>query len=152
MKKTVSRVMLLLFSGMLLCSSFAFASEKEDAVSMVKAAAAFYNANGLEKALDALNDPKGQFVKGDLYVFAYDTTGTMMANSLKQSLVGQNVIDVPDSKGKKFRREIVERANKGESGWVDYVSQHPKTKELENKTTYFEKAGDLVLGCGIYKK
>jgi cytochrome c len=147
--KTLVKVLVLLAT---LSSASACFADGNEAVQLVKAAAAYYQANGMEKTLDALNDAKGQFVKGDLYVFAYDVEGNMLANSLKQSLVGQNVIDVPDSKGKKFRREIVERAKKGESGWVDYVAQHPKTKEMELKTTYFEKAGDLVLGCGTYKK
>jgi signal transduction histidine kinase len=151
--KTVLTTMLVVLA---LCASMlvgsAQAGEKEDAVKMVKAAASYLQANGLEKALDALNDPKGEFVKGDLYVFAYDENGTMMSNVNKPSLVGQNIIDVPDANGKKFRREIIERAKKGEAGWVDYVTLHPKTKVNEQKTTYFEKAGDLILGCGIYKK
>jgi len=99
-----------------------------------------------------LNDPKGQFVKGALYVFAYDLNGTMMANTAKPALVGQNVLDVPDADGKKFRREIIDIAQKNGSGWVDYKTLHPKTKAMEQKTTYFEKADDLVFACGIYKK
>lgn len=132
--------------------SVARADDKEEAVRMVKEAAAFYNANGLEKALDALNDPKGQFVKGALYVFAFDESGTLVANATAPDKVGQNLLDVPDSKGKKFRREIVELAKKDGTGWVDYTILNPKSKAEELKTSYVEKAGELILGCGIYKK
>lgn len=132
--------------------SVARADDKENAVKMVKEATAFYNANGLEKALDALNDPKGQFVKGALYVFAFDENGTLVANATAPDKVGQNLLDVPDSKGKKFRREIVELAKKDGSGWVDYTILNPKSKAEELKTSYVEKAGELILGCGIYKK
>lgn len=128
------------------------ANEKDDAVAMVKAAGAYYKANGLEKALDALNDPKGQFVKGSLYIFAFDQNGTLMANPTAPEKVGQNLLDVPDSKGKKFRREIVELMKKQPSGWVDYTIINPKTKAEEQKTSYVEVAGELILGCGIYKK
>lgn len=133
--------------------STARADEKEDAVKMVKAAVEYYKTNGMEKALDALNDPKGPFVKGVLYVFAFDSQGTLIANPTAPEKVGQNLMDVPDSKGKKFRREIVERASKGETGWSDYTIINPKTKAEETKTSYFELAEkDLILGCGIYKK
>ena len=132
--------------------SVARADDKDEAVKMVKDAVALYKANGLEKALDALNDPKGQFVKGSLYVFGYDLSGNLIANATAPEKIGQNVLDVPDSKGKKFRREIVERAKKEGSGWVDYTIINPKSKADEQKTSYFEMAGEIILGCGIYKK
>ena len=37
-----------------------------------------------------------------MYVFAYDLTCIMLANSCKQNLVGQNVRDVPDTVRKKI--------------------------------------------------
>ncbi|KAF0219213.1 MAG: hypothetical protein FD174_2299 [Geobacteraceae bacterium] len=132
--------------------SVARADQKEDAVKMVKEAAAFYKANGLEKALDALNDPKGPFVKGALYVFAFDANGILLANATAPDKVGQNLLEVPDSKGKKFRKEIVELAKKEGTGWVDYTILNPKNKTEEQKTSYVEMAGELILGCGIYKK
>lgn len=128
------------------------ADDREDAVKMVKEAAALYKSGGLEKALDALNDPKGQFVKGALYVFAYDQSGVLIANATAPDKIGQNLMDVPDSRGRKFRREIVERAKKENSGWVDYTIINPKTKVEELKTSYFELSGEMVLGCGIYKR
>lgn len=129
----------------------ACADDKETAVKMVKAAVAYIAANGEEKGLDALNNPNGEFVKGELYVFAYDMNGVLLANSFRQNLLGQNLLDVPDSSGKKFRREIIELAKTKGSGWVDYSYQNPKTKQLEQKTTYLEKVGDLVVCCGVFK-
>lgn len=129
----------------------ACADDKETAVKMVKAAVAYIAANGEEKGLDALNNPNGEFVKGELYVFAYDMNGVLLANSFRQNLLGQNLLDVPDSSGKKFRREIIELAKSKGSGWVDYSYQNPKTKQLEQKTTYLEKVGDLVVCCGVFK-
>jgi signal transduction histidine kinase len=129
----------------------ACADDKETAVKMVKAAVAYIAAHGEEKGLDALNNPNGEFVKGELYVFAYDMNGVLLANSFRQNLLGQNLLDVPDSSGKKFRREIIELAKTKGSGWVDYSYQNPKTKQLEQKTTYLEKVGDLVVCCGVFK-
>jgi signal transduction histidine kinase len=137
---------------LVLATGLACADDKETAVKLVKAAVAYLAANGEEKGLDALNNPNGEFVKGELYVFAYDMNGVLLANSFRLNLLGQNLLDVPDANGKKFRREIIELAKSVGSGWVDYAYQNPKTKQVEQKTTYLEKAGDMVLCCGIYKK
>ena len=62
------------------------------------------------------------------------------------------MMDLPDASGKKFhRREILGKAIKDGKGWTDYQYQNPKTKEIENKTTYFEKVEDIVICCGVYK-
>jgi len=152
MKKFVSAMMLMMMSAILLWSATSHADDKTDAVKMVKDAVALYKANGMEKTLDALNDPKGQFVKGALYVFAFDENGTLLANATAPDKVGQNLLEVPDSKGKKFRKEFIEAAKKDGSGWVDYTILNPKSKAEELKTSYVEKAGELIIGCGIYKK
>ena len=125
---------------------------KEAAVKLVQSAVAYYKANGLEKTLDEIPNPKGAFNKGELYVFIYDLNATLVAHP-NAKLVGQNMLDLPDSTGKKFyRREIVSKAAKDGKGWTEYKYQNPKTKEIEDKITYFEKVDDLVICCGIYNK
>jgi signal transduction histidine kinase len=150
--KELSKIILFGLIALALTSTLAFAGDREDAISMVKSAVEYYNANGLEKALDAFNDIKGPFSKGELYVIAFTFDGTLVANAPKQNLVGQNLLEVPDSNGKKFRKEIVELAKANKTGWVDYMTQNPRTKAMEPKTTYVERAGELAIGCGVYKK
>ena len=152
MKRSVSFLSFLLACAVLFSAAVVQADDKSDAVKMVKDAVSFHNANGTEKTLAALNDPKGNFFKGELYVFAYDMTGIMKATVAKPAMVGKNIIDTPDSNGKKFRREIIQLAQKDGSGWVNYQTLNPVTKQVEDKTTYFEKSGDMVVACGIYKK
>ena len=132
-------------------ASVSFADDKEKAVALVKKAVAFYQANGEDKALDEFSKPVGQFVEGDLYIFVYDLKGTMLAHPNK-ALIGRNMIDMPDANGKMFRKDIIDIAKAKGSGWVDYKYTNPKTLEDEAKTTYFEKADELVICCGIYKK
>ncbi|ACH37798.1 hypothetical protein Gbem_0772 [Citrifermentans bemidjiense Bem] len=150
--KRMQKIIVMAIVTLLLGSTVTFAGEREKAMEMVKAAVAYYNANGLEKALDAFNDPKSQFGQGEQYIIAFTFDGTLVANAPKQNLVGQNLLEVPDSNGKKFRKEIVELAKANKSGWVDYVTQSPKTKAMEQKSTYVERAGELAIGCGIFKK
>jgi cytochrome c len=128
----------------------AFADEKDKAIAMVKKAVAYNKANGIEKTIDEANNPKGQFTDGELYVFIYDLQGVVLSNP-NPLKVGQNLLNVPDDAGKFFRKEIITTAMAKGNGWVDYMSKNPKTKEMELKTTYFEKVDEYVFGCGIYK-
>jgi cytochrome c len=149
MKRTT--LALLIFAMALIPALTCRAESPEQALRLVKSAAAFYRANGLEKALDVLSDPKGQFREGDVYVFAYDLTGSMLAHP-NNALIGHNLTDVPDPDGKFFRRDFIQTALTKGSGWVDYKYQNPKTKAMEMKSTYVEKVEDIIICCGIYKK
>ena len=119
------------------------------AVTLVKSAIQYYKANGKDKCLDAVT--KGRFKQGELYVFCYDLEGVMLAHPENKALIGKKLINVPDVDGKLFRKEIIEKAKSTGTGWVDYKYKNPVDKKIENKTTYFEKAGDIVFCCGIYK-
>lgn len=134
-----------------LLAGFAYASEKDTAKALVDEAVAFYNAQGKDKALAEFSKPKGAFDKGALYVFAYDFQATIVAHPKNAKLIGKNLMEVPDNEGKLFRKEIVEIAKSKGSGWVDYNYMNPETKKAEPKTTYLQKAGDIIICCGAYK-
>jgi signal transduction histidine kinase len=142
---------LLVFTLALFPALKSHAESPEQAVRLVKSAAAFYQANGLEKTLDELSNAKGQFREGEVYVFAYDLTGSMLAHP-NNSLIGHNLTDVPDPDGKYFRRDFIQTAMTKGSGWVDYKYQNPKTKAMDLKSTYVQKADDIIICCGIFKK
>jgi cytochrome c len=129
---------------------FAVAS-LDEAKSMVEKAEAYFNDNGKEKAIQAFNDPKGGFVNGSIYIFAYDSKGTIIAHPTNAKMVGMNTLNVPDVDGKMWRQEAVGKANS--DGWavVDYKFKNPVTNKVEQKTSYFKKVGDIILGCGTYK-
>lgn len=146
MKKAIAVLMIIgLFAGV------SYASEKEDAKALVEKAVAYAAANGKEKAMAEISLPKGPFDKGELYVFAYDLQGVVVAHPKNPKLIGKNLLDVPDNDGKLFRKEIVAAAKSKGSGWVDYVYLNPQTKKPESKTTYLQKAGDIIVCCGVYK-
>jgi cytochrome c len=122
-----------------------------EAKKMVEMAAAYITANGEEAAIKEINKSDGKFVKGDLYVFAYDMNAVMKAHPIDPKLIGQKLYDKADSKGKLFRKEIVELAKSKGSGFVDYTYRNPVTKVEEPKTTYIQKVGNLIVCCGAYK-
>lgn len=148
MKKTTA---ILIVIGLFSCAFLSYAADRDDAKALVKRAAAYVKYQGKEKALAEICTPKGMFDKGELYVFAYDLQGVMLAHPKNPALIGQKLIAVPDAEGKLFRKEIVEMANSKGSGWVDYVYLNPETNRQEHKTTYLQKVADIIICCGVYK-
>ncbi len=133
-----------------ICASAAD-DEKKTAVSMVNDAVKMMKATGKVKTLAAINDPNGSFVKGEIYVFAYDFNGVIVAHPKNPKLVGKNMMEVPDVDGKFFRKDIVALAKKKETGWVDYKYKNPESSKIEHKTTYVTGEGDIAFCCGVYK-
>jgi signal transduction histidine kinase len=143
----VAMIVGLMFAGF---STVAFANTPDAAKAMVKKAVVFLKANGKDKALAEFSNPKGQFVKGELYLTVWDLSGTQIAHGANAALVGKNLIDLKDSDGKAFVKEFMAVGKKG-SGWVDYKWTNPKSKKIEPKTVYLEVSGDVLIGCGVYK-
>jgi|APFre7841882630_1041343.scaffolds.fasta_scaffold08439_3 cytochrome c len=155
MKKPIA---VLIVIGLFSFVGLSYAADKDDyansrdyAKVLVKRAAAYVKYQGKVKALAEISKPKGMFDKGETYVFAYDLQGVMVAHPKNPALIGKNLIAVPDTEGKLFRKEIIEKAKSKGSGWVDYVYLNPETNELEHKTTYIQKVDDIILCCGVYK-
>ncbi len=124
----------------------------EDARMMVRQAVDFYRQNGRERFLKEVNNPQGQFHKGDLYAFVYDRKMTWLAHPLKPELVGQNWIDKKDwSGGKQFRREIQGIASNPGRGWVEFEYENFVSQQLDHKTAYVEGVDDLIICAGAYK-
>ena len=117
---------------------------------LVAQAVAYVKANGEDQAIKEFNNPKGRFVKGDLYAFAYDPKGVCVANPMFPDVVGKDLYNQPDTKGKLFRKEIVDLGNSMGSGLVDYMYLNPVTKKEELKVVYLQKVGNLVVCCGAY--
>lgn len=148
LKRVVIVVVLCLFVAV---PAFAQKTTPEQAKKLVEQAVAYMKANGEEKAIKEFSDPKGQFTKGDAYIFVLGLDGVLRANVARPELVGKNVLNSPDSKGKFHRKEMVELANSKGSGWVEYNQLNPATKQDEPKISYIQKVGNLILGCGAYK-
>ena len=149
MNKIATYLVSILFFGL---SAFpVFAAPRDDAMALVTKAVAHVKDAGKDKALADFNDPKGAFVKGELYVFAYTLQGSIIAHPMNPKLVGKDMTEVQDSDGKFFTKEFVATVNGAGKGWVDYNWTNPTTKKIEAKSSYVAKAGDIFVGCGIYK-
>lgn len=126
--------------------------DTEKAVRMVDKAVRYIKEQGEKKAFDEFtNNRTGQFKDNDLYIFVVDLQGLTAAHGGNQQLVGQGMFNLRDAGGKFFIKDMVDGALKAGSGWSDYKWAHPETKKVYEKSSYFQRAGDYVVGCGIYK-
>lgn len=137
----------LFFSGHAMADN----ATKEQAVDLVKQAAAVVKAGNQEKLIKDVNAKSSDWYKGELYLIVLDMNGNHLAHPTNNKLLGKAMLDAPDVSGKMFRQERVDIAkNKGE-GWVDYKYKNPETGKVEDKTLYVLRSGDLILSAGIYK-
>jgi len=68
---------------------------------LVDKAVAYGKVNGKEKTLAEINNPDGQFVNGDLFVWAEDFNGTILADPYWKEGVGKNWMGYTDPYGSK---------------------------------------------------
>lgn len=159
MNQVFQSVMAAIFAFSLTFTGAASADDKrgtaDEAVAMVKKAGVYLKQNGREKAIAAFNDPNGEFIKGDLYVFMFGMTGDLngvaLAHGQNAKMVNKNLNDL-NAGGVYPIREFLKLANSpAGKGWVTYKWPNSLSKNLEDKNTYIERNGDVLIGVGIYK-
>ncbi|MDC8758969.1 cache domain-containing protein [Janthinobacterium fluminis] len=157
MKNMVQILMAALFTFSL--SGVAMAQEKrgtaDEAVAMVKKAGAYLKEHGKDKAIAAFNDPKGEFIKGDLYVFMFgmtgDSTGVALAHGQNAKMVNKNLLELNAGGVYPIKEFLKLAGSPAGKGWVTYKWPNSLSKNLEEKNTYVEKFGEVLIGVGIYK-
>lgn len=125
----------------------------DDAKALVDKAVAHVKQVGAEQAFKEFNDPNGAWVKGELYILAYDYQGNNLVLGANPKMNGKNLWDIKSPDGKFVVREFVDLVKAKGTGWVDYQWSNPESKKIENKTTFVTKVPgmDAIIGCGIYK-
>jgi cytochrome c len=107
----------------------------QEAQQLVDNALKYCKDHGKEKAIEAFNDSKGQFVNGELYIFMFDTEGLCLAHGYNPKLVGKNLNDLKDANGVLFIQQFAKMVKNG-GGWVDYQWTNPETKKVQDKSSY----------------
>lgn len=133
-------------------------SKKYAAIGLVKGAVSLFNQDvksgyPVGDSFGAIAYPKSErFVFGDLYLYALDFDGMIRAQGDDSNLVGSNVLNRKDAKGKEINKEIIEKLKtkkEGEGIWIEYISKNAL------KYTYAEKVQDgkgnyYFIACGYY--
>lgn len=128
-----------------------FATPKE-AEAMVKKGLVYMKSNGKDRTFAEVTSKQGQFTDRDLYLTIWRMDGTVMAHGQNEKMVGRNLIDLKDIDGKEFVRERMSLASAKSAFWQDYKFTNPVSKKVEPKSMYCERADDLVVCGGVYKK
>lgn len=125
-------------------------SDEFIAQQLVKDAARFLINRGAQETFDRINNPIGFFVRGPIYLWAYDMEANTMAHGADISLVGQNSIDWQDSNGFYRNREMVKIAQTDGKGWLNYLDRGvPKRSYIEKVTDPTTKKS-YIIGGGYY--
>jgi len=153
MKKAALKTSLtgiLLFAMTSIASAADHATPRE-ARALFDQAVKYMQANGEEKAWAAFSNPKGPFVKKDLYVYVIDRQGTYVANgAAPDSLVGLKVLDSVDAAGKPLFREMIAVTEKQKEASIRYVWLNRKSNQVQPKVAWLHREGDYILGVGYY--
>lgn len=123
----------------------------EELKAFVENAYVYANKVGKNEAVAAFNDPKGEFIDGELYIFAYDMNGTVLAEPHQPDMVGENRWYLQDTTGIKYIQRISARANLG-GGFVLSLYENPANNFVsELKLSYVMAVDDTwFIGSGIY--
>ncbi len=119
---------------------------------LVKTAVAYFNQNGRESTFALISNPNGPFVKGDIYMFAYDMQGIAVAHGQNAALLGQNLIDLQDSRGNPIIRDLIEVGKTKGSGWTEYYLRNEFKRSYVEKVTDPKTQTDYIISAGYYPK
>lgn len=126
-------------------------STAEQARALLEMAVKEMGAVGTRKAFSEFNDPKSDFVRDDLYVFAVGLNdGKFYAMGASPSRVGADATKLRDAAGKPIIQEMITAAKTGTAEVYDYVWRNPATNKVEPKHSYIQKVDQYVVGVGYY--
>lgn len=124
---------------------------RSNLIHFVERAAAYAKEQGRTAAVAEFNNPKGKFIDGEMYVFAYEMNGTVIALPYQQGLLGSSRASITDSNGVKYIDRMSVLAGDG-GGFTYYIYPNPEDNYREEfKVSYVLPAGDgWFVGSGIY--
>jgi len=132
--------------------SVAYGATVAEVTAFVEEGVKLCKEKGNEACLKEFNNTKGSFIRGELYMFAYDFKGVNQALGSNPKLVGKNLYKLKDASGIMLIQELINIAQTKGEGWLDYKWSHPKTKKITDKTSFIKRIdGDLFIGTGYYK-
>lgn len=109
---------------------------------------------GAEDLFRTINNFKGEFVIGPLYLWAYSLEpgelGDCVANGGNIALVGSNQLDYQDSAGFYRNREIIKQLETNSTLWIDYQENGILKRAYVARYTDIRTGKSYFIGCGYY--
>ncbi|MCP4110379.1 MAG: histidine kinase [Desulfobacteraceae bacterium] len=125
---------------------------KKEVIKFVEEGLKYGKKHGKEAFFKELMNDKGIFKRGELYFYAYDFKGVVVAHGSKPHLTGKNLFAMSDKKGGKPIQKMIEICTPdGGHGWVELYWKNPVTKKVQKKMGYVVKLDDTCwFGSGTY--
>jgi cytochrome c len=121
-------------------------------VAFVKEAVSYAKTNGKDTAIAEFDKTNGSFVRGELYIYAYDVNGTTIAHPFNPEKIGVNRLNETDAHGNYFIHDLRDAAMNGSGFVVFYYINPAHNRTVEKKLGYVENVdNDWWLGSGIYE-
>ncbi|UGV41507.1 cache domain-containing protein [Methanococcoides orientis] len=123
----------------------------EELIAFVENAYEYANVQGQEAALREFNNRTGQFVDGELYIFAYDIDGTTLALPFQPEVIGTDRWNITDANGTAYIQEMAATAQSNGS-FFRYLYVDPADNfTVKQKLSYVMMVDEeWFLGAGIY--
>ena len=148
------RLVIALLAVPILFISSVYAGGKKDlCVKRVKEAISILKKEG-KSGFAKLNDMDQSQWNDESYVFVLDENGVLKVH-LKPALVGKNMLNVKDIKGRFFVKDFLKLGKSGSGGWVSYYWRNPKTGKISLKHSYCEGItieGEVYTVCSGYQE
>jgi hypothetical protein len=136
------------------CAEQATLAQAKD---LVKKARASLRQNGCAKTFEevthgsAFRDPAHK----ELYIYIYDEKLNNLAHGGNAKLVGKNLWDMKDTKGRALNQELLKVAKRG-GGEVEFDFLNPATGMVDPKVGWAEiedktDCGPVMVGSGVYR-
>ncbi len=130
-------------------------SKEDSVISLVKGASALFeqamkDGKSSDQVFALISYPEGQFVLGDLYLYALDFEGMIVAQGDRPGLIGTSAWGYADTSGRKINQEIVKELQTSTGGiWIKYTSKKAEKRTYAQKVT--DKNGKhYFIACGFY--
>jgi cytochrome c len=154
MKGVPARLMLLIFAMALTAipANAASVDQSPACVELIEKAEAFILDKGKDYALKVFCASKGPFIDKELYVFACSMDNRLLAHPYRRDLIGQDVNDIKDLKGRPLFQEFRKIAGEKGSGWLRYSWSKPGESGEFFKASYIKRIPEhnMYLGVGFY--
>lgn len=140
----------------LACHPASFAQERgtrAEAQAMAEAAAAHVQKAGRVQAFADFQQDRAQWLRRDLYVFAFDFGGTCLAHGVNRKMIGRNLSELIDDQRRSVVLEMAALARSKGSGWISYKWADPLTRKVEPKSAFLVRIEgfDGFVGVGVYE-
>ncbi len=123
-------------------------SKPETMTLLVKSAIGYLETNAEDVSFEKFVARKGEFMRGDLFVFAIDLDGYCYAWGDDYPLIWKNIIDWKDDEGKLFIKNMLEQSSHGPD---HYIYKFNKKMRVDYAEQVEKNGKKYLIGSGFYK-